>query len=179
MNLRLDHCCGRWSWHVSALCQLHLPQEWSYLWISTVFTQLNLCICIYINMELISCRNVCKETQMVFDADFQLQWSVPMHVQEIYTISFHTVCRAMVWQLKCVNTRCTHLNTFEKLKVLLCVQSTDVFGRLNGEKMGRSDGTEQQNIQKKPRYSPEQQKNVSFCRKKCALMRGCTNERFC
>ena len=29
--LRLDPCCGRWGWHMSALCQLHLPQHWSNL----------------------------------------------------------------------------------------------------------------------------------------------------
>ena len=23
----LGHCCGRWGWHMSALCQLHLPQH--------------------------------------------------------------------------------------------------------------------------------------------------------
>ena len=29
---RLGHCCGRWGWHMSALCQLHLPQPWPNLW---------------------------------------------------------------------------------------------------------------------------------------------------
>ena len=29
---RLGHCSGRWGWHVSALCQLHLPQQWPNLW---------------------------------------------------------------------------------------------------------------------------------------------------
>ena len=63
------------------------------------------------------------------------------------------------------------LNTFEKLKVLLCVQSTDVFGRLNGEKMGRSDGTEQQNIQKIL--------DIPQSNKKCEILQEkvCTNER--
>ena len=32
MSLRLDHCCGIGpSWHESAFCQLHLPQQWSNL----------------------------------------------------------------------------------------------------------------------------------------------------
>ena len=63
------------------------------------------------------------------------------------------------------------LSTFEKLKVLLCVQSTDVFGRLNGEKMGRSDGTEQQNIQKIL--------DIPQSNKKCEILQEkvCTNER--
>ena len=63
------------------------------------------------------------------------------------------------------------LYTFETLKVLLCVQSTDVFGRLNGEKMGRSDGTEQQNIQKIL--------DIPQSNKKCEILQEkvCTNER--
>ena len=28
---RLGHCCGRWGWHMSALCQLHLPHQWPNL----------------------------------------------------------------------------------------------------------------------------------------------------
>ena len=61
------------------------------------------------------------------------------------------------------------LNTFEKLKVLLCVQSTDVFGRL--KKMGRIDGTEQQNIQKILDI-PQSSKKIDILQEKV-----CTNER--
>ena len=63
------------------------------------------------------------------------------------------------------------LYTFETLKVLLCVQSTDVFDRLNGEKKGRSDGTEQQNIQKIL--------DIPQSNKKCEILQEkvCTNER--
>ena len=49
--------------------------------------------------------------------------------------------------------------------------STDVFGRLNGEKKGRSDGTEQQNIQKILDI-PEQQKKCELLQEKV-----CSNER--
>ena len=28
---RLGHCCGRWRWPMSVLCQLHLPQQWPNL----------------------------------------------------------------------------------------------------------------------------------------------------
>ena len=63
------------------------------------------------------------------------------------------------------------LCTFETSKVLLCVQSTDVFGRLNGEKMGRSDGTEQQNIQKILDI-PQSSKKIDILQEKV-----CTNER--
>ena len=40
MLLRLDHCCGRWSWHVSALPATAVVQSkihWSNLWIYTVW----------------------------------------------------------------------------------------------------------------------------------------------
>ena len=43
-------------------------------------------------------------------------------------------------------TRCKHLTPLKILKVMLCAQATDVFGRLNGEKMEGSDDTEQNNI---------------------------------
>ena len=51
------------------------------------------------------------------------------------------------------------------------MQSTDVFGRLNGEKKGRSDGTEQQNIQKIL--------DIPQSNKKCEILQEkvCTNER--
>ena len=31
MFRRLGHCRGRWRWHMSALCQLHPPQQWPNL----------------------------------------------------------------------------------------------------------------------------------------------------
>ena len=69
----------------------------------------------------------------------------------MYTISFHT---------------------FKKLNVLLCVHSTDAFGRVNGEKMGRSDGTEQQNVQKILDIPQSNKKNCELLQEKV-----CTNER--
>ena len=92
-------------------------------------------------------------------------------------ISFYTVCMGMVWQFKFVNelTRFTHSTP---LKICFIVQTPQI-GILKGEK--RKNGgevTEQQNIQNKK--IPEQQKmSACFCSKKCTLMRGCTNERFC
>ena len=91
-------------------------------------------------------------------------------------ISFH-VWRGMVWRFKFVNglTRFTHSTA---LKICFSVQTPQI-GILKGEK--RKNGgevTEQQNIQNKK--IPEQQKmSACFCSKKCTLMRGCTNERFC
>ena len=80
----------------------------------------------------------------------------------------------MVWHFKFVNewTRFTHSTP---LKICFSVQTPQI-GILKGEKNG-GEVTEQQNIQNKK--LPRTTKNVSFCSKKCTLMRGCTNERFC
>ena len=59
---------------------------------------------------------------------------------------------------------------------MLCAQATDVFGRLNGEKMEGSDDTEQNNkiffLKKSEIFPAEQQKNCELLQEKV-----CTNER--
>ena len=62
---RLGHCCGRWGWHVSALGQLHLPQQWPNLWNTGPIYGIRRYTCSWwqklrLAVTWISCRRCCS-----------------------------------------------------------------------------------------------------------------------